>query len=163
TTLYISDYGNARIRALDVSMSNGNILTYAGGGDPSQLYPYGDGGPANRATLSAPMELSFGPDGALYFFDTGHTALRRVDPATNEISTVFFVGGQPGGINCYSSTITFDGCGTDSCAMAWDPAGNLFFTSYLCGNGSGLGYGIVRRAPDGTLTAIAGGGTGIPG
>ena len=54
----------------------------------------GDDGPADRATLNNPFGLTRGPDGALYFCDTGNHAIRRID-AAGLITTVAGTG-KPG-------------------------------------------------------------------
>lgn len=41
----------------------------------------GDGGPATRASLSAPYKLHFGTDGFLYIGDSGNLRVRQVAPA----------------------------------------------------------------------------------
>jgi streptogramin lyase len=71
-TLYISENGGNRIRAV---APNGIITTVAGTG--AQGYS-GDGGPATAATLRVPYAIAVGPDGALYFGDTGNTVIRRI-------------------------------------------------------------------------------------
>jgi DNA-binding beta-propeller fold protein YncE len=48
----------------------------------------GDGGPAPQALLNGPFDLSFDPDGNLYFSDTFNHRIRRVDGRTGVIATV---------------------------------------------------------------------------
>src|SRR6185503_6443501 len=48
----------------------------------------GDGRPATQATLGRPSGLAFAADGALLIVDRVHNRIRRVDPATDLISTL---------------------------------------------------------------------------
>ncbi len=73
-SLYIADWGNSRIRKVDV---NGIITTVAGNGD----YGYsGDGQPATQARLAAPIDVKVGLDGSLYIADGDNYNIRKVDP-----------------------------------------------------------------------------------
>lgn len=51
----------------------------------------GDGGPATRARLSRPNDLTIGEDGSLYIADTSNHRIRRVDPS-GRITTVAGIG-----------------------------------------------------------------------
>ncbi len=112
-TLYIADSGNHRIRALD--LGGGTVTTIAGSGDSgcadmagtatacANDQPYhpraggfaGDGGQATAAKLNLPADLAWGPDGRLYFADSGNDRIRAIDLKTGIIQTV--VGGGSGG------------------------------------------------------------------
>lgn len=70
--LYISDYGNAKVRRVSAS---GVISTYAGNG--SYAY-YGDGGAATAAALSVPYGLSVNGRGDLFIADEGNNCVRKV-------------------------------------------------------------------------------------
>ena len=48
----------------------------------------GDGGPAARAVLNGPFDITFDPAGNLYFADTFNNRIRRVDAATGVIRTI---------------------------------------------------------------------------
>ncbi|MBU2009421.1 MAG: hypothetical protein KJ624_06275, partial [Chloroflexi bacterium] len=80
--LYISDYGNNRVRRVD--LATGAITTFAGTG--VQGYG-GDGGPATAAQLTTPRGLAL-DSGYLYIGDRGNNRVRRVDLATGIITTV---------------------------------------------------------------------------
>ena len=67
-TLYIADYRNARIRAID---ADGTIRTVAGGGD--EATGYDDGIPGTSARLHMPQSVEAGPEGELYFGDDGES------------------------------------------------------------------------------------------
>jgi sugar lactone lactonase YvrE len=106
-TLYIADSGNNRIRAMDLAA--GTIVTIAGTG-PSGCADLageatacrqgdtgnfgapgsfaGDGGDARKARLSKPRDLAWGPDGRLYFADTGNDRVRAIDLKTHIVTTV---------------------------------------------------------------------------
>lgn len=101
-TLYITDTGNHRIRAVD---AEGVIRTVAGTGpddapdvyDPSYRGGYsGDGGPATEAKLSRPTDVVVDPDGNFYIADTDNSCVRRVDAETGIITTAAGVCGQGG-------------------------------------------------------------------
>jgi sugar lactone lactonase YvrE len=78
--LYISDYGNNRIR---VVTSNGIIHTLAGSGG----YGYaGDGGPALSATFLGPTGVCVDDMEYVYISDAGNSAIRRVSPVYNGLN-----------------------------------------------------------------------------
>jgi sugar lactone lactonase YvrE len=86
--LYVGD-GIGRIRRVD--RTTGRIHPFAGCG----LRGYsGDGEAATRARMTQPHALAFGPDGSLYFADTGNHAIRRID--RNGTITTVVGGGEPG-------------------------------------------------------------------
>jgi sugar lactone lactonase YvrE len=72
-TVFVSDTGNNRVRAID---SEGTIVTIAGTGVPGL---FGDGGSAAKAELSAPLGLFFVGD-TLYVADTGNDRIRAIRP-----------------------------------------------------------------------------------
>ena len=81
--LYIADYGNNRIRKVDL---NGIITTVAGNG---QLYAGGDGGAATNASL-IPLDVVVDVLGNLLFTDSYGNDIRQVD--TNGIVTTLVTG-----------------------------------------------------------------------
>ena len=83
--LYIADYGNNRIRAVD---PKGIIRTIAGTGTPGRE---GDGGPATKARLRKPWGLFLDTAGQLVITDSGNHVIRRVD-RKGQISTIAGVG-----------------------------------------------------------------------
>ncbi|RKN64978.1 hypothetical protein D7231_27210 [Streptomyces klenkii] len=70
--LYITDYGNERVRRVG---PDGIITTVAG--DGSKGYG-GDGGPAPLAALDQPLGIALGDAGELYIGDFGNHRVRKV-------------------------------------------------------------------------------------
>jgi sugar lactone lactonase YvrE len=87
--IYIADYGNARVRKIDVAL--GHIATVAGIGTNGSA---GDAGLATAAQLSYPKAVCVDTSGNLYIADYGNNAIRKVDAATGIISTIAG-GGSP--------------------------------------------------------------------
>ncbi|MEW6234410.1 MAG: NHL repeat-containing protein [Candidatus Omnitrophota bacterium] len=79
--LYIADYWNHCIRKVDVS---GTISTIAGDGSAGFS---GDGGPAKKARLIFPQDVSLDGQGNLYIADSWNHRIRKID-AAGTISTI---------------------------------------------------------------------------
>lgn len=106
--VYIAD-GNSRIRK--VIASSGVIITWAGGGNFCWCAD-GDGGPANAASLYAPRDLAFTPQGDLLIADSGNNRIRKV--TKDRIITTVAGSGWRG----------FSGDGGDPTnAVLWSPLG----------------------------------------
>ena len=148
--LFVADYGNARVRMIDLAASTPIISTFAGGGT-APAPGYGDGGPATAAYLQA-RRIALAPDGSLYIADALHQRIRRVDPTTQIITTVLDKGcPADGGLGLSSCT------NEGRCAMAFDAQGALFVVGYLCGEGLPQNnIGVLRRDPNGSLHHVAG-------
>lgn len=86
---FVSDPRWNRVRRIDAE--SGEITTYAGSGAAGYN---GDGIPAETASLYYPSGLAIDIDGALLIADWYNGRIRRVDPATREISTVLESGGD---------------------------------------------------------------------
>ena len=136
--LYISDFGNNRIRK--VNATTGIITTVVGGGTT-----LGDGGLAINAQLASPRKIIIDSYGNLYISDYNHNRIRKVTAATGIITTV-----AGNGVMGYSG----DG-GTAVNAQLYSPAGvaldisgNLYITDG--------GNNRVRKVEGlGTPTAVA--------
>ncbi len=89
--LYISDYGNHRIRLVDAS---GNITTVAG----STGYGYsGDGGAATSAKLNYPTGIALDPaNGNLYIADSSNNVIRVLTPTAPSIDHIISASGYGG-------------------------------------------------------------------
>ena len=141
--IYLDDYGNNRIRKIDLA---GNISTVAGNGSAGFS---GDGGQAVLAQINFANGLTVDPAGTrLYIADAGNHRIRRVILASGIISTV-----AGNGIAGYSgdggpavsaslngpSGVSVDGLGNlyisddfNARIRKVDPAGNI---STIAGNG----------------------------
>ena len=104
-TLYVTEQNANRVRAID--LASGNVTTIAGTGTRGNGL---DGVPAASSALSSPYSLATGPDNALYIADQGSNRVRRVDLATNIISTVATTSGPTG--------------------LTVSPTGTVYFSSY---------------------------------
>ncbi len=154
--LYIADTNNNRVRV--VNLSTGIISLYAGSGAMGD--PFGDGGPASAANLSVPSRLVLDANRNLYIADDGHDRIRKVDRASNVISTLVIPS------SCSLSVeVGLGACsGSAPCAMAFDSAGRLFVAGLVCGGGPGSSSsapGILRVDTDGSVHYVAGRQTGI--
>lgn len=142
--LFIADYGNHRIRA--VNLDDNTITTVAGTG--SSAFG-GDGGQALAADLQYPSNVLVSGN-ALYITDAGNNRIRRIDLATGIIRTI-----AGGGSNPFS-----DGTPATS-AQLKSPAGIAILADslYIAETGAAR----VRRVDlrTGIITTIAG--TGVPG
>lgn len=134
------------------------ISTYAGilnsSGIPGQ--PNGDGGPATSATLLQPDGLTTDTTGNLYIADAGNPKIRKVTASTGVISTV-------AGIGLICTNAQEPACGDGAAATSaefnfpegvfFDSLGNLVVTDT-----DNMRVRVISST--GTITAVAGGGTG---
>ena len=148
--LYFADTFNNAIR--EISASSGNISTVAGVYEGAYVGGYaGDGGPATAAQLSFPRGLAVDGAGDLFIADTSNSVIRKVDAATQNIST--FAGAEGGLV--YSNN---DGPATDATlanpdGIVVDSQGNIFIADEF--------FNAIREVNGltGQMTTIAGNGT----
>ena len=106
--LYVSDYANDRVRAIEIgTLSQHRIYTVAGGGSAGPPF-FGDGGPGTLATVSRPTSLAVDGDGTLWIWESERGMLRRL--GVNGIVSTVDVGyrsARPLAPDCYTH---IDGC-----------------------------------------------------
>ncbi len=110
-----------------------------------------DGGPEGVALLNNPFDLAFDSDGNLIFSDTFNHRIRRVDARTRLVTTIAGTGERG-----------FDGDGGPATAAKLNEPygvtvgrdGKVFFADRLNGR-------VREIAPDGTITTLAGNGSGV--
>lgn len=143
--VYISDFGNNRIRK--VNASDGMISTVAGTGVAGFS---GDSGLATAAQISSPLNISVDKDGNLIICDSGNNRIRKVTAADGKISTI--VGKGVSGFGGDGGPATDAALFAPAGAIV-DQAGNLYF--------SDRGNHRVRKvsAGAGIITTVAGTGT----
>jgi len=107
----------------------------------------GDGGPALAAQLNSPTGLALGVDGSLYIADSGNHGVRKVSP--DGVITTVAGTGVLGDSGDEGPAVNAGLLYLQDVAMA--PDGNLYIATL---------YRIRRVAPDGTITTVAGTGTG---
>ena len=95
--LFVTDRGAHRIYKVTPT---GVVTTVAGTGTHPGFD--GDGGPASAARLSAPAGIAMGPDGSLYFADTGNQRIRKIAPG-GTITTIAGSGGNGFGGDGYTA------------------------------------------------------------
>ncbi len=142
--LFVADANNHRIRRIDAM--TGIITTVAGTATAGYN---GDEVAATSAQLWLPQGIAVDPSGTLYIGDTNNHRVRKIDSS----SVIHTAAGS--GVAGFG-----DGVGTATCAqlgrpqgVAVDGAGNLYIADTL-------NRRIRRATPTGTLTTIAGTGTG---
>jgi sugar lactone lactonase YvrE len=118
--LFISDFSKDVVRRVDATTHV--VTTVTGNGTAGYS---GDLGPAASGVLQSPSGLSFDASGSLYIADSGNQAVRKIDPATGQIST--FAGN---GLATYSG----DGAAASSASLhtpkdvAFDDEDSLFIS-----------------------------------
>jgi sugar lactone lactonase YvrE len=143
--LYIADYGNSRIRA--VNKTTGVITTVAGNGGGGFS---GDGGLATSAQLAYPLGVAVDAKGNLYIADTYNCRIRMVTATTGIISTI------AGNGNCgYSgdSGLATSAEISQPQAVAVDSAGNVYIAD-------AANYRVrMVTAATGLISTVAGNGS----
>ncbi|MEN3316007.1 MAG: trimeric autotransporter adhesin [Acidimicrobiaceae bacterium] len=136
-------------RVYRIDQATKTISTVAGGGAPADQI--GDGLPATQSSLDFPLDVAVNAAGDVFITDANHSRIRRVDHATQVITTVGGTG-VPG----------FNGDGLPGpqtqfahpAFLTVDAAGNAFVSDDNASR--------VRRidATTGIVTTVAGGGVG---
>ncbi len=143
-TLFISDGDLNRIYSSSLSGAPGTFAVVAGTGESGYS---GDGGLSSGARLKTPTLLTIGPDGNLYFSDSGNDKVRKIQ--MNQ--------GIPGIISTVTIPAVQGIALTSPDGIVFDAAGNMF----VAWENSDV---ITRTTPTGATTIIAGtGGTGFSG
>lgn len=152
--VYIADTNNQRIRK--VAAATGIITTFAGNGNQGYTASQ-DGGPATSASVWAPKAVSLDAAGNLYIAESSNYRVRRVDGATQTISTIYGDGTSP---TLYAPAgVTTDLAGNVYIAdtggrrvMRWDVATGV--VRVYGGRGSGGGSANTTNPENGSaLTA----------
>ena len=145
--LYLADQGNNKIRKINTT--TGVITTFAGNGS----FTVTDGVPPTATAIFGPTGVALDASGNIYIAETNGARIRKIDATTGLIST-FAGNGTPGyagdGIAATVSQLA------GPRFLAFDAAGNLFFTDH--GN-SGTNGHIRKISTTGIITTIAGGPT----
>ena len=125
-------------------LGNGHFVVVAG--DGGQGFS-GDGGPAVRADLNDPGGVAFGPDGALYFADSGNNRVRRVG-LNGVITTVVGASGRWSG-PAISGERALQAHLSSPADVAFGPDGQL----YIADTGDNE---VLRLGPGKRLMIVAG-------
>ena len=142
-SLFIADYGPDVVYRV---APDGRFTIYAGS---CRRGFSGDGGPANRAALSAPFGLARGPDGSLYIAEAGNHRVRRVSPAG--VITTFAGTGNPDG-PLGDGGLAVNASLNGPHGVAIDPSGGVLIADRY--------HNRIRRvAPDGRISTLAGTGS----
>ena len=140
--LYIADSGNNVIR--EVNLTTGVITTVAGDGTYGDS---GDGGKATAAELSNPLGVAVDSSGNIYIADEYDNAIREVNAATGDISTI--AGDGTYGYSGDGGQAT-DAELSDPSGVALDGSGDLFIAD--------TDNDVIREVnlTSGAITTVAG-------
>jgi len=141
--MYIADWGNNRIRKVDLS---GDISTIAGNGVPTYG---GDGAAATAAYLCQPAGIAIDASGNIYFSDNCNARIRKID-GSGTIST--FAGSGSAGYSGDGGAAT-SGKISDARGIAFDAAGNLYIAE-------ASNHVIRKVSTTGIISTVAGNHTG---
>jgi sugar lactone lactonase YvrE len=141
--LFIADSGDNRVRKVN---AKGIITTVAGTGSPTPSYG-GDNGAATSAQLNNPYSVALDAAGNLYIAELGDDRIRKVTAGV--ITTVAGNGTEGyGGDNGPATSAKL----CNPYEIAVDAAGSLYIADFCNAR--------VRKVANGTITTIAGNGTG---
>lgn len=144
--LYITDYGNSRIRKIDA----GGIITTIAGSDNTTAVNFGDGGPATQAWFHlVGGKVAIDAQGSLYITDYGNQLVRKVT-SDGIIHTITGAGNWgaaiPDGTSALQASIP------GPCGVYWNgTSNNLYIVSNLgCSIyrlNAGDVYGVAGQLP----------------
>jgi sugar lactone lactonase YvrE len=140
--IYVGGVWNRRIRNIDTTLA---VSTFAGNGI---FGDYGDGFPAEAASLGWTNQMVALHDGGLLFADYGNNRVRRVDAAG--ILTTIAGNGEAGNAGDGGPALLAQL--NHPFGVAVGPSGNVY-VSEVTGNR------IRKITPDGTISTLAGNGT----
>jgi thiol-disulfide isomerase/thioredoxin len=104
--LYWADSESSSIRAADLVSRETRLLV---GPLTGSLFDFGDlDGGLGTARLQHPLAVIGGDDGLLYIADTYNSKIKSLDPATNEVRTLYGAGSPGGFRDGDGSTALFD-------------------------------------------------------
>lgn len=141
--LYICEFDNSIVRKVSPT---GIITTFVGNGMPGYS---GDGGPASAARLKNPVGIAKDAAGNIYICDYGNHCIRKVNAATNIITTIAGTsasGYNGDGIAATSAQLSFPLCVTVA------PSGDVYFTD-------GNNQRVRKINTNDTISTVAGIGT----
>jgi DNA-binding beta-propeller fold protein YncE len=143
----MDNHGGLRRGTIRMTTTQWSVSIIAGTGAAGYA---GDGSSPRDAVLNNPFDLAFSPDGSLVFSDTFNHCIRRIDFATDTISTIAGTGarGFAGDGGPATQALLNEPYG-----VVIDTAGSVYFADRLNGR-----VRVVR--PDGTISSIAGDGSG---
>jgi sugar lactone lactonase YvrE len=162
--LYIADYSNGRIRAVD--LGTGIISTAAGGGT-APAPGYGDGN-SGAATQLSTLAITLGPNNLLYFSDGLSQRIRTLNTQTLIVNNFMAPPTYPTPCSGASIPIAFYSVNNSDWGdtILFDKSGNMWISAFWSGTevnnpattcgGQGAVPAVVRRTPSGQLTAFAG-------
>jgi hypothetical protein len=140
--IYITDYGNNRIRKVSVS---GIITTVAGNGNAGYS---GDGASATSAELSGPWGITLDGSGNIYIADEYNNCIRKIN-SSGIISTV--AGNGVAGFSGDNGAATLAKLNSP-CGLAFDGSGNMYIAD--------MSNSRIRKVnTSGIITTIGGNGT----
>ncbi|MCY3022224.1 MAG: PKD domain-containing protein [Planctomycetota bacterium] len=141
--IFVADTGNHVIRRIDAD--TGVIITIVGDGSPGYS---GDGGPANRARLSAPGAVAVDGQGSLYIADTGNSVIRKVNAADGKINRIAGSATVPPTAGFADGAATAVALFSSPSGLALDGAGSLYIAD--------TSNHVIRKLSGGNVTTVAG-------
>ena len=158
--LVIAAWHNSRIKRADIA--TGAVIDICGNGKRGFG---GDGGPAEVATLDLPVGVVFDRAGNLLIADQANQMIRRVDRATDVISTIAGIGHCADDVNPDPCQLNDGGPATAAgfhfpIGQSASPGGRIALGAdgsiYVADTGN---FRLRRIDPAGTITTFAGNGT----